>query len=404
MIKRLLTCILAASMFWCAGAHACQKTILVKYGTAGTFDFTLFETDGVNFKEDATFSAGDVLVMIDEAAESQASTHSGTPDFSTLVTDEGTGYSVTYYAEDATGARIVWYFKDQGTKTWLDTCVECLTYGNASAQYEEDGAWTATEKEHIRYRMGVDGDTSVPVSNGPHLTVDLEDDAIKASKYDESTAFPLASADSGATEVARTGADGDTLEDLSDQIDGISLGGDWSATEKEHIRYRMGVDGDTSVPVSNGPHLTVDLEDDAIKASKYDESTAFPLASADTGATQVARTGADGDTLEDLSDQIDIVSAGPWTSAEKGQIRYRLGIDGTTSAPVSNGPNMSDEIYEGTMSHKDFVRLFGAVLLGKSDGNDTATHRFRDIGDSKWRLTVTYDGNGDRETVTRDPD
>ncbi len=49
----------------------------------------------------------------------------------------------------------------------------------------------------------------------------------------------------------------------------------------------------------------VTLADDAITASKFDESTAFPLAAADTGATAVARTGADSDTLESLSDQLD---------------------------------------------------------------------------------------------------
>lgn len=47
------------------------------------------------------------------------------------------------------------------------------------------------------------------------------------------------------------------------------------------------------------------LADDAITAAKYDESTAFPLKSADTGATAVARTGADSDTLKTLSDQMD---------------------------------------------------------------------------------------------------
>lgn len=55
-------------------------------------------------------------------------------------------------------------------------------------------------------------------------TVGLDDDAITGAKYDETTAFPLASADSGSTEVARTGADSDTLETLSDQIDGVSAG------------------------------------------------------------------------------------------------------------------------------------------------------------------------------------
>jgi hypothetical protein len=49
----------------------------------------------------------------------------------------------------------------------------------------------------------------------------------------------------------------------------------------------------------------VTLANDAITAAKFDESTAFPLKADDAGATQVARVGADGDTLETLSDQLD---------------------------------------------------------------------------------------------------
>ena len=50
------------------------------------------------------------------------------------------------------------------------------------------------------------------------------------------------------------------------------------------------------------------VDDNAITAAKYDESTAFPVKSADTGATQIARVGADSDTLETLSDQIDLLA------------------------------------------------------------------------------------------------
>lgn len=50
----------------------------------------------------------------------------------------------------------------------------------------------------------------------------MQNDVINAGAFDESTAFPLKSADSGSTQVARVGADGDTLETLSDQIDGVS--------------------------------------------------------------------------------------------------------------------------------------------------------------------------------------
>lgn len=52
--------------------------------------------------------------------------------------------------------------------------------------------------------------------------VGLANDAITAAKFDESTAYPLKSADTGATAVARVGADSDTLETLSDQIDGAA--------------------------------------------------------------------------------------------------------------------------------------------------------------------------------------
>jgi hypothetical protein len=52
------------------------------------------------------------------------------------------------------------------------------------------------------------------------------------------------------------------------------------------------------------------LTADAITAAAFDEATAYPLKSADTGSTQVARKGADADTLETLSDQLDILTGG----------------------------------------------------------------------------------------------
>lgn len=61
-------------------------------------------------------------------------------------------------------------------------------------------------------------------SNADKTGYGLADDAITAAKFDESTAFPLKTADTGATAVARTGADSDTLETLSDQVDGITGG------------------------------------------------------------------------------------------------------------------------------------------------------------------------------------
>lgn len=70
----------------------------------------------------------------------------------------------------------------------------------------------------------------------------------------------------------------------------------------------------TVTTVTNG----VTLADDAITAAKFDESTAFPVKSADTGATQIARVGADSDTLETLSDQIDSAALEATLTAIKG--------------------------------------------------------------------------------------
>ena len=72
------------------------------------------------------------------------------------------------------------------------------------------------------------------------------------------------------------------------------------------------------------------LEDDAITAAKFDESTAFPLKSADTGASAVARTGADSDTLETLSDQLD-------TKADEAGGNIAAILEDTAAIPAALG-------------------------------------------------------------------
>lgn len=53
----------------------------------------------------------------------------------------------------------------------------------------------------------------------------------------------------------------------------------------------------------------MNLADDAIKAAKFDQSTAHPVESADTGSSKIARTGADSDTLETISDEVASIEA-----------------------------------------------------------------------------------------------
>jgi hypothetical protein len=159
----------------------------------------------------------------------------------------------------------------------------------------------------------------------------LIDDAITASKHDESTSFPVASADSGSTQIARTGADADTLETLSDQVDlqataaALTTHDGKLDTAQADLDTITGTDGVTlaTAQANYAPSKAGDqmaLIDDAITAAKYNETDAFPVASADTGATQIARTGADADTLETLSDQIDLVATSAALATHDGKL------------------------------------------------------------------------------------
>ena len=114
------------------------------------------------------------------------------------------------------------------------------------------------------------------------------------------------------------------------------------------------------------------LADDVITAAKFDESTAFPLKSADTGSTQVARVGADGDTLETLSDEI--------------------------AAKMATAENI-----EGTYTLKDAIRIILAFAAGKVSGGGTSSIKFRSTGDDVDRIQATVDSSGNRTAVTLNP-
>lgn len=105
-------------------------SILRKYGVEATFNFDLFEVDGVDFRVDAAHASGDTKVMKDEGAE--ANTTNG-------FTDEGSGYSIVLTATEMQAARIVIYAVDQtATKVWLDRTIIIETYGHASAEHAFD--------------------------------------------------------------------------------------------------------------------------------------------------------------------------------------------------------------------------------------------------------------------------
>jgi len=145
--------------------------------------------------------------------------------------------------------------------------------------------------------------------------------------------------------------------------------------------YVDGLAGDTSTPdwttrwfEDSGTITGVTLADDSITAAKFDESTAFPLKSADTGSTQVARVGADSDTLETLSDQLDSVQA-KTNLLDVSAVTVRSAISGTTIT-ILRGDTFECSI-SGLGSLASYASLDFTVKANKTQADAAALIRIR---------------------------
>lgn len=159
----------------------------------------------------------------------------------------------------------------------------------------------------------------------------LADDAITAAKFDETTAFPLIAADTGLTEVARTGADGDTLETLSDEIAGVgsapsaatNAAAVWNEPRADHLA--LGTFGQSlqgvvrSATAQTGAAGTITL--DASASASNDAYNGFYIAIIKgtgmgqireiddyVGATKVATISPNWDTIPDVTSVFAIFS------------------------------------------------------------------------------------------------
>jgi hypothetical protein len=61
-----------------------------------------------------------------------------------------------------------------------------------------------------------------------------------------------------------------------------------------------------------------------------------------------------------------------------------------------------DEQVDGTTTFRQSVRLQNSALAGKASGLGTTTAVFRDLADTKNRISATVDTDGNRTAVTRD--
>lgn len=72
----------------------------------------------------------------------------------------------------------------------------------------------------------------------------------------------------------------------------------------------------------------------------------------------------------------------------------------STLAEVADA--IHDEVVDGSTTFRQSVRLANSALGGKASGLATTTAVYRDLADSKNRLSATVDADGNRTAVTRD--
>jgi len=118
------------------------------------------------------------------------------------------------------------------------------------------------------------------------------------------------------------------------------------------------------------------LADDAITSAKFDESTAFPVKATDTGATQIARVGADGDTLETLSDQLDGAEpADIWTYATRTLTQSAASLAATVAADDITA-HRGDTLVAALTGLGDFastwVKVYWTAKTNKGDADTAA--------------------------------
>ena len=93
-----------------------------------------------------------------------------------------------------------------------------------------------------------------------------------------------------------------------------------------------------------------------------------------------------------------VVPANVWDSMF-GASTLNVNVATLSSAAVDS---ILDDPVEGSYTLRQLLRLTAAALFGKASGGGTATITFRDLGDSKDRITATVTSNGNRTTVVLD--
>lgn len=177
---------------------------LGRYGVAETFSFPVIAAGAQNFQNSATIAAGDALVSTDGGATANAD------NIPAVTPAAGDTIEWVASASEMTGKRCVLIMSDVAGSEWEDQMITVYTYGHASAHIPLDLTALIQVAADV---TEISGDATA----ADNLELDYDGTGFDKANSTIGTATTVTG---GATE----GADGDTLETLSDQIDGIAGG------------------------------------------------------------------------------------------------------------------------------------------------------------------------------------
>jgi len=147
--------------------------------------------------------------------------------------------------------------------------------------------------------------------------------------------------------------------------------------------------------ITSGTIATDAIDADALAASAVSEMQSglaldATVAKAATVATASALSTVSG-YVDDLESRLTATRAGYLDNLNSGVTLTAGAIDAIV-----------DEVIEGSTTLRQALRLILATAAGKSAGGGTSTVTFRDMADSKNRISASVDANGNRTSVTRD--
>jgi len=325
-------------------------------GVGFTFYTSLVsQADTDTFKAAPTLAAGDVLIIQDGTLDGNIDS------LPTAVGSATKVLSVVLSAAEMTADIVVVLFSDASGDEWQDQTVEIYTTAQTLDALDDkvddlEGRLTAVRAGYLDNLTSLDAAVSSRAVAGDLMG--LANDAITLSKFDESTAFPLVASDAGATQVARVGADGDTMETLSDQID-------LQATLAICTEVRLAELDAANIPAD----VDSILAEIGVAGAGLTALGDVRLGNLDAAVSTRAATGADGDTLKTLSDQIDGVS-----TLDAAGVRTAVGLaaanlDTQLGALPTDAEN-ADAVWDESLAGHVVVGSAGAALSAAGTAGD----------------------------------